>query len=84
MVNFPTQVHDRGSAFLDLLLFSDPSICFTVTFPLLGNSDHVFVVVSIVLTYLQRKIGEAPFHRTAYGYSRGDWDRLIDHLRDVM
>ena len=84
MVNFPTQVRDRGSAFLDLLLFSDPSICFTVTFPLLGNSDHVFVVVSIVLTYLQRKIGEAPFHRTAYGYSRRDWDRLIDHLRDVM
>ena len=50
-------------------------------FPPLGNSDHVVVSVSIDFpTNSQR---DAPFHRTAYDYSRGDWDGLRDHLRDV-
>ena len=31
---------------LDLLIFTDPSICSTVSFPLI-NSDHVVVLVSI-------------------------------------
>ena len=25
-----------------------------------------------------------PFHRINYDYSRGDWDGLCDHLRDVL
>ena len=34
-------------AFLDLVLSSDASICSTVAFPPLGNSDHAVVSVSI-------------------------------------
>ena len=44
MVNFPTQIPDCDShspALLDLFLSSDASICSTVAFPPLGNSDHV-------------------------------------------
>ena len=26
---------------------------------------------------------DAPFHQTAHGYSRVDWDGLCNHLRDV-
>ena len=26
---------------------------------------------------------DAPFHRIAYDCSRGDWERLRDHLRDI-
>ena len=50
MVNFPTCVPDCDShspALLDLFLSSDASICSIMTFPPLGNSDHVVVSVSI-------------------------------------
>ena len=50
MVNFPTWIPDYDSHSLDLLdlfLSSDASICFTITFPPLGNSDHVVVSDSI-------------------------------------
>ena len=50
MVNFPTPIPDCDSctpAFLDLLLSSDASIYSAMVFPLLGNSDHVAVSVSI-------------------------------------
>ena len=50
IVNFPTRIPDcdcHGPALLDLFLSSDASICSTVAFPLLGNSDHVVVSVSI-------------------------------------
>ena len=49
MVNFPTRVRDCDShslALLDLFLSSDASICSTMNFPPLGNSDH-FASVSI-------------------------------------
>ena len=84
MVNFPTQIPDCDShspALLDLFLSSDASICSTMAFPPLGNSDHVVVSVSIDFpTNSQR---DAPFHRIAYDYSCADWDCLCDHLRDV-
>ena len=84
MVNFPTRIPDCDShspALLDLFLFSDASICSTMAFPPLGNSDHVVVSVSIDFpSKLQR---DAPFHCIAYDYSRADWDGLRDHLRDV-
>ena len=84
IVNFPTQIPDCDShspAVLDLFLSSDASICSTMAFPPLGNSDHVVVSVSIdFLSYSQR---DAPFDRVAYDYSRADWDGLRDHLRDV-
>ena len=49
MVNSPTQIPDCDShspALLDLFLSSDASICSTMAFPPLGNSDHVIVSVS--------------------------------------
>ena len=50
IVNFPTRIADCDShspALLDLFLYSDASICSAMAFPLLGNSDHVVVSVSI-------------------------------------
>ena len=55
MANFPTWICDCESlspAFLDLLVFIDPSICSTVSF-LLINSDHVVFSVSIVFPQTQ-------------------------------
>ena len=49
MVNFPTRIPDCDShspALLDLFLSSDASICSTMAFPSLRNSDHVVVSVS--------------------------------------
>ena len=46
MVNFPTQISDCDShnpAHLELFLSSDASICSTMGFPPLENSDHVVV-----------------------------------------
>ena len=84
MVNFPTRIPDCDShnpALLDLFLTSDASVCSTMAFPPLGNSDPVVVSVSIDSpTNSQR---DAPFHRIAYDYSRADCDGLGDHLRDV-
>ena len=45
-VNFPTRIPDSDShspALLDLFLSSDASVCSTMVFPPLGNSDHVVV-----------------------------------------
>ena len=51
MVNIPTWVPDSDShspALLDLFISSEASNCSTVAFyPLLGNSDHVVLSVSI-------------------------------------
>ena len=84
MVNFPTLFLDGDShspALLDLFISSDTSICSTVAFPPLGNSDHV--VVSVSTDFPSNSQRDAPFHRIAYDYSRADWDGLCDHLRDV-
>ena len=50
-------------------------------FPPLGNSNHVFVSVSIDFPSSSKR--DAPFHGIAYDYSRADWDCLGDHLKDV-
>ena len=50
IANFPTRTPDcdsHSSALLDFFLSSDASICFTLAFPPLENSDHVVVTVSI-------------------------------------
>ena len=50
-VNFPTRIPDcdsHSSAFLDLFLSSNASICSTMAFPPLVNSD---VVVSIFINF---------------------------------
>ena len=84
MVDFPTRIPDCDShspALLDLFLSSDASICSTMAFPPLGNSDHV--VVSVSIDFPTNSQQDAPFHRIAYYNSPADWDGLRDHLRDV-
>ena len=84
IVNFPTQIPDCDShspALLDLFISSDASICSTMAFPPLRNSDHV--VVSVSIDFLINSKLDTPFHRVAYDYSRADRDGLRDHLRDV-
>ena len=81
---FPTCIPDCDShnpALLDLFISSDASICSTMTFPSLGNSDHVVVSVSIDFPINSKQ--DTLFHRVAYDHSRADWDGLHDHLRDV-
>ena len=85
MVNLPTRIPDCDShspARLDLFLSSDASICSTMAFPPLGNSDHV--VVSVSMDFPSNSQRDAPFHRIVYDYSRADWDGLRDHLRNVL
>ena len=59
----------------------DATICSAMTFPLLGNSDHV--VVSVPIDFPSNSQGDALFHYIAYDCSCADWDGLCDHLRDV-
>ena len=83
IVNFPTrnpECDSHSPALLDLFISSDASICSTVAFPPLGNSDHV---VSVSIDFPTNSQKDAPFHRIAYDYSHADWDGLCDHLRDV-
>ena len=84
MVNFATRIPDCDShspALLDLFLSSDASICSTMAFPPLGNSDHV--VVSVSIDFPTNSQQDVPFHLIAYDYSCADWDGLRDHFRDV-
>ena len=84
MVNFPTRIPDCDShspALLDLFLSSDASICSTMAFPPLRNSDHV--VVSVSIDFPSNSQRDASFHCIAYDYSHADWDGLQDHLKDV-
>ena len=84
MVNFPTRIPDCDShspALLDLFISSDASICSTMAFPPLGNSDHV--VISVTTEFLINSKRDAPFHRIAYEYSRAHSDGLRDLLRDT-
>ena len=84
MVSFPTWIPDCDShspALLDLFISSDASICSTMAFPPLGNSDHV--VASVSIDFPSNLQQDASFHRTASDYTRADWDSLCDHLRHV-
>ena len=84
MVNFPTRIPDcdsHGPALLDLFLSFDASICSTMAFPPLENSDHV--VVSVSIDFPSNSYWDAPFYRIAYDYSCAHWDGLHGHLRDV-
>ena len=68
----------HSPALLDLYFSSDTSICSTIAFPSLGNSDHV-VVVSVSIDVPSNSQQDATFYHIAYHY----WDGLRDHLRDV-
>ena len=81
MVNFPTRIpvcDSHRPALLDLFISSDTSICSTMGFPPLGNSDHVVVLVSIDFPLNSQR--DALFHCIAYDYSCSDWNGLCDHL----
>ena len=66
---------------MDFFLSSDASICSTMAFPPLGNSDHV--VVSVSIDFPSNSQQDALFQCMAYDYSRAYWDGLHDHLRDI-
>ena len=82
MVNLPMQIPDCDShspALLDLFLSSDASICSTMAFPPMGNSDHV---VSVSIDFPSDSQWDVLFLCITYGYC-ADWDGLCDHVRDV-
>ena len=79
MVNFSTRIH--SPALFDLFISSDSSICSTVTFPPMGNSDQFDDSISI--DFPSNSKGDAPFHRIAYDYSRADWDGFCGDLSDI-
>ena len=84
MDNFPTQIPDCDSHshdLLDFFLSSDASICSTMAFRPLGNSDHVLVSVSI--DFPSYSPWDSPFHCITCDYSRANWGGLCDHLRYV-
>ena len=84
IVNVSTRILDCDSpspALLDFFLSSDASICSTMAFPPLGNSDHV--VVSVSTDFLIKSKQDTLFDHMAYGYSHADCHGLCDHLRDV-
>ena len=74
-------VDSHSPALLDLFLSSDASICFTMAFPPLENSDHIFVLVSVDFPTSSKK--DILFHRIAYHFSCADWDSFRNNLRDV-
>ena len=84
IVDFPTRIPDcdtHNPALLDLFLTSNPDVCSAEAFAPLGNSDHV--VVSVSIDFVISSDRDAPFHRTAFNYTKADWDGFRDHLRDV-
>ena len=85
MVNFPTRISDcdcHSPALLDFFLSSDATICSTMAFSgvLQSNSDHVAVSVSI--DFPSSSKWNTLFHFIHYEYSRPDWDGLPNHLKD--
>ena len=76
-----SKTNSHSAALLDFCLSSHASICSTITFPPLGNSDHVTVSVSIDFPSNSQR--DAPFHYIAYDYSRADWDGLRGHLTNI-
>ena len=82
MFHFSTCIPDCDSLLLlDFFLSSESSICSTIAFTPLGNSDHVCVSASI--NFLPNSQGDAQFHWIAYDYSCAYWDGVCDHLRDI-
>ena len=84
MVNFSTRIPDcdcHSFVLLDLFISSDASICSTIAFPPLENSDHV--VASISIDFPVNSKQDALFHCIAYDYSCTDWNGFRDHLRGV-
>ena len=84
MVNFATWIpgcDSHSSARLYLFRFSDTSICSTMAFPPLENSDDV--VVSVSIDFPSNSKWDALFHIIVYVYSCADLDGLCDYFREV-
>ena len=64
------------------IYFFDASICSTMAFPPLGNSNHVVVLVCIDFPTNSKQ--GALFHCIAHDYSCVDCENLYDHLTDVL
>ena len=71
----------HSPAHLDLFLSPNTSICSTMAFPPLGNSDDI--VVSVSTDFPSNSPWDALLHCISYDYSPADWDSLCDNLRDV-
>ena len=81
LVNFPIRIpgcDSHSPAVLDLFISSDASICSTMPFHPLGNSDHVAISFSIDLPWNLQ--WDVLFHWRVYDYSPTDWDGLRDQL----
>ena len=76
-----SQTVTLSPALLELFLSLDASIYSTIASPLLANSNHVIVSVSI--DFLSNSQLDTLFYGIAYDYSCADWEGLCDHLRDV-
>ena len=76
-----SQSDSHSTALLDLFLSLDATICPTMAFPPMGNSDHV--VISVSIDFPSNSQWDALFHRIAYDYSCADWDGPHDDFRDV-
>ena len=79
MVNFPTRIPDCDShspALLDLFISSDASICSTMAFAPLGNSDHV------VYRYYFGRCSSELAQLVPLPFSRGRSTRYSDGLHD--
>ena len=85
VLTFPTWISvgdSHGPGLYYLFIYSGASICLSVAFPPLRNSDHVVGSVSIYCLFRLKR--DTLFHCTTYGYYCADWDSLHDHLRDVL
>ena len=85
MVNLTFQIPPADShspVLLDVFTFYVTSICSTVAFPPLENSEHVSV--SVTIDFSSNSKGEDSFHHIAHDYFCADWDGLRDYLRDVL
>ena len=60
-----SQTDSHSPALLDFFLSSDASICPSMAFPSLGNSDHV--VVSVSTDFPTNSQWDAPFHLVLIG-----------------
>ena len=86
MLHFPFWIPDCDShspGLLDLFITFDTSICSTMAFPPLRNSNSNHVLVSVSIDFPSNSQRDTPFHCITYDCPFADWNGLCDHLREV-